>query len=84
MVVFPLVPVMPVVARAPAGSPYTHADTAPSTPRGSPTTRTGSCIPGVALISSAPPGSVRMAAAPAACAIAANRAPCVVKPGSAA
>ena len=83
VVVLPLVPVIPVVASASAGSPYTQADTSPSTPRGSPTTRTGASTPASARIAS-PSGSVRIAAAPADAACVPNRAPCVVNPGSAA
>ena len=84
MVVLPLVPVIPVVAIARAGSPYTQADTAPRTPRGSATTSTGTSTPPASWMRSAPAGSVSTAAAPAAWAMAANRAPCVVNPGRAA
>lgn len=81
VVVLPLVPVTPMRVRSRAGSPYTQAAASPRLARASCTTRTGRPV---AEASSYPATSVRIAAAPASAACAANRAPCTRVPGSAA
>ena len=81
VVVLPLVPVMAYVDRRLAGCPYTPTATSAMTIRGSSTTTTGT--PRSASWS-APAGSVSTATAPARTASWANRAPWVVRPGTAA
>src|SRR5215213_759386 len=83
VVVLPFVPVTPISCRSRAGEPYTCADTAPRTARGSATTTAGSVHPWPTS-RRAPSRSVTTATAPDACTAAAKSAPCARAPGSAA
>src|SRR3546814_262741 len=81
VVVFPCVPVTAIIAIDSEGVPWILAASEPRTPRGDPTTRTGTST---SLRSSRPAASVRMATAPAATACGAYVAPCTRAPGRAA
>jgi hypothetical protein len=78
-VVFPWVPVTPIIRSRVAGSPYTSAETRPSTRRTSGTTTTGT-----SPTSAAPSASVRTATAPAPRACGQYAAPWPRAPGRAA
>ena len=81
VVVLPFVPVTPSTSRSALGAPYTQREAAPSTPRGSSATSSGTPR---SPQRAAPSGSVRTAVAPRSTAAGAKSAPCARAPGSAA